>query len=64
MEFETIDSNHNDFLEWNEIKEYLDRKVREVSLTNIELGENEFDDEMIDAIIDNLDKDRDGRVSK
>ena len=44
-------------LERNEIKDALDRKLRED-------GAGEFDDEMIDAIFDNLDKDHNGRVSK
>ncbi len=44
-------------LERNEIKDALDKKMREN-------GEVEFDDEMIDAIFDNLDKDQNGRVSK
>lgn len=59
-EFDQIDSNHNEYLERNEIKEFLDRKVVEVSPSKPQSGEHEFDDEMIDAIIDNLDKDRDG----
>jgi len=29
-------------------------------MSNFKNGEGEFDDEMIDAIIDNLDKDHDG----
>jgi len=30
-EFDQIDSNHNDYLERTEIKEYLDRRAKEVS---------------------------------
>ena len=40
-EFDQIDSNHNDYLERTEIKEYLDRRAKEVSYENLILVRRE-----------------------
>lgn len=55
-EFEQYDTNHNHMLERDEVRAILDQRLRHTGKT--------FDEELVDAIFNNLDRDLNGRISK
>lgn len=55
-EFQQYDTSHSHLLERDEVKAILDQRLRHTG--------RPFDDELIDAIFNNIDRDLNGRISK
>jgi len=55
-EFDKYDTNHDNLLERDEVRSILNQRLRHKG--------KDFDEELIDAIFNNIDRDLNGRISK